>query len=45
MVIVSEVIYLNIIIYIKRDNLNLMYKLRLNGEYVVDVWKKKNKYL
>ena len=24
-------------IYIKRDNLNLMYKLRLNGEYAVDV--------
>ena len=37
MVIVSEVIYINIITYIKMDNLNSMFKLILNKKHVVYV--------
>ena len=37
MVIVSKVIYMIIIIYIKMDNLNLMFKLILNKKHVVYV--------
>ena len=37
MVIVLEVIYINIITYIKMDNLNSMFKLILNKKHVVYV--------